>query len=76
MAQPVRAPEPAIDNRMRRARLVAEYWHRSAMKAEWRTVAHVCSLILAAFDGETDPKALGIEPGASEFRDLERLRGH
>ena len=53
------------------ALIVTEYWHNEAMKLEWRTVAAITACILKAFDGETDPRELGVAEGTTEFDELE-----
>jgi hypothetical protein len=45
--------------------VVAEYWRDQAMASHdpgVRIAAHPLACVLEAFDGETDPRALGVNP--------------
>jgi hypothetical protein len=47
------------------ARVVAEYWRSQAMDSHdpsVRLLAHPLACVLDAFDGETDPRDLGVHP--------------
>lgn len=51
------------------ARIVADHWRVAAMEGgdslvPWRLAAHPLCCVLAALDGETDPRQLGIEEGS------------
>ncbi len=49
-----------------RARFVADHWRLAAMKHDKTFAAHALCMVLAALDGETDPRMLGIDPEAHE----------
>lgn len=55
-------------------KLVAEHWRREAMRLGpgdgMAGIAHVCCMILAALDGERDPRNLGITPNSPEEKEL------